>query len=275
MSLVVVRRASAQPTAFRPVVYLGGTLCNSAINNSRSVRRPEFGAVRVERLTVVVGSAPDIRVPLQRPDFIYAANRAVLRVRDGGDVCRGRAHLSSVVGAREILEPDLQSAIAHSFPDRVIVRGNLDSESLALREQLKGIPFECLDPKGISVQRAFFTPLSLVSTNYAGKRDYLSLRRFWNSTVRFRTGGVTGLSTGVFCALLAALEVPEGPIVMTGISFVGGAHFYSSGEMRRQRTEADLKLVKVLDSSTRARLFVTSQEVADISGLTLFSGNLL
>lgn len=229
----------------------------------------------MEQLTVVVGSAPDIRAPSQRPDFIYAANRAVLRVRDGGDVFRGSAHVSCVVGARVVLDPELQSAIVRSSPNRVIVRGQISPEKLVLRKQLKSIPFTCLDSKGISVQREFFSRLSLTSSNFLRKRDYFNLRKLWNSTVRFRTGGVTGLSTGMFCGLLAALEVPEGPIVMAGVSFVGGAHFYSSGAMRMQRAEADLKLCKVLESSTRARLFVTSREAAEISGLTFYQGSLL
>lgn len=222
-------------------------------------------------LTLVVGSAPDAPVPARRPTHIYAANRALARVREGGVVTRGMAYLTSVVGARTVLNPLFQSAAIEANPNRIVVRGKGNLANILPKSALASIVTENLDPKGLSIQRQFFSRRVLAHSNFLHFGHYLDLRRILNVALRFNRGGVTGTSTGLFCALLALIEVPEGPVVLTGISFRGGAHYYAGKEMRARRAGADRYLCQALEPQVRDRLFVMTEDAAQASKLRMFS----
>ena len=90
---------------------------------------------------------------------------------------------------------------------------------------------------------------------------------------------IWGVSTGFYAILLALDENPNSKIIISGIGMKGGKQFYKSERSNYyvydSRARVDKFLINRLFKNYKDRLCTLDQELAEISGISLWKGDLL
>jgi hypothetical protein len=76
-----------------------------------------------------------------------------------------------------------------------------------------------------------------------------------------------GFSTGMFSCIYALKNHPKANIILSGISFVGGKHFYNSGSMSIRRGKIDKCLFINVLNKYKSRIFTNDYDLHKISGI--------
>ena len=218
----------------------------------------------------ILGSAPNYVIPDESPRAIYTANRAVELVPKASGHASEVCHVTSVVGSKEVRKPEIVEALTENTPDRLVVRGDANLEDLFSRDVLESMDVVKLDEKGLEFQRRYLTDWQLARSSFDSARKLVSPKKWRNAVFKFGRGGVQGVSTGLFAALFAADEHPQAPIVLIGITFLGGEHFYGTGQMSQQRAFADRYLLPKLPPSIQNRLFTTDPHTASTMAMPIY-----
>ena len=84
-----------------------------------------------------------------------------------------------------------------------------------------------------------------------------------------------GVSTGFFALLYAAKKYPNSNLILSGLSFKGGDHYYQSWKMSLNRGFVDNYLIKILKDDVKKRVFCLDGSTALNIGVKQFSGKVL
>ena len=76
-----------------------------------------------------------------------------------------------------------------------------------------------------------------------------------------------GVSSGFFAILYALQKNPDKKIIISGISFEGGKHYYSSGMMSYNRGRVDNYLINRLKKNIKEKIFVLDKDLSVKFGL--------
>ena len=70
------------------------------------------------------------------------------------------------------------------------------------------------------------------------------------------------VSSGFFALLYASKKYPNANIIVSGISFEGGDHFYKTGKMTKNRGDVDSYLINKLKIDVKKRIFILDKSIA-------------
>jgi hypothetical protein len=71
-----------------------------------------------------------------------------------------------------------------------------------------------------------------------------------------------GASSGFFSLLYAAEKYPNSNLILSGLSFEGGSHYYKSGKMTIKRGSVDAYLFEHLDFKIKDRILIFDKEIS-------------
>jgi len=223
---------------------------------------------------LVLGSKPDSILPDISPVHIYAANAAAMRVKPYREL-DPEVQLTCIVGGMAILEEYLQNIVSGSEPSRVITKNPCPRPLDDLFPEFKNKGVQTLDRNNkdsyylqhsILGRRAYWGEwLKLTSQNVLKKP--MRIPRLLYNLVREKYP--RGTSAGMFCVIMAAIEFPGHPIVVSGISLQGGGHFNKVDYFTSSRAIIDRYLCRSLPVHVKKNLYTVDPLMSENGGVQL------
>ena len=201
----------------------------------------------LNEIILVLGSKPKSKLPKLNFKKIYAANGAVSKT----NVYRQKyksTELISVTSKKNFEKnPDVRNRIISSKPDRLYVRFG----KVNIPYKLRNCKYDFINHSDQwNFQKKFFKfqSLSLFLAEFFYKDNLFSkIKRFLKL---FDNESLQGISTGFYSILLALEENPNSKIIISGIGFSGGGHFYKTKRSKKfnydARSAVDRYLIKFL-----------------------------
>ena len=227
---------------------------------------------------LILGSKSPYKIPLIKVTEIFSSNGSaeLVNLYNKYNDKNSTMH-TCVIGARSFLKlPEIKNRVINSKPDSIIVRDFEDAE-----ENIKKLFNNDLDIckfskyKQFLFQSEFFNrgivDLMLAEVNYQNSFKK-KITHIFNGIFKY---GFFGVSSGFFALLFAAKKYPNSNLIVSGLSFKGGAHFYSKGEMTLNRGNVDKILMNNLSKDIKKRISIVDREVASNFKLKEFKGEIL
>ena len=225
---------------------------------------------------LIFGSMSSIKIPEIKVDEIFTSNGSAELAILYKQKITNVPH-TCVIGARSFTKLDqIKKRVISSKPDKLIIRdygrnySNINKnfnndiliEKFSLNEQFlfqanffKGGLFNLIKAE-MKYEKNFYK--TLLHMFYCFYRD-----------------GFLGASTGFFALLYAAKKYPNSNLILSGLSFKGGDHYYKSGNMTLNRGSVDNYLIKILKDNIKNRIFCMDNSIALNLGVKFFSGKVL
>ena len=182
-----------------------------------------------------------------------------------------------VIGARSFLKlKDINKRVIDSMPDNLIVRDNNDiSEDLSKLFANDINIYKFTKREQFLFQSKFFRQglINLIRAEY-NYENFLPkrLKHIFNGLFKY---GFLGVSSGFFALLSAAVKYPNSNLIISGLSFSGGSHYYETGKMTLNRGNIDKILMNNLLESIKKRILIVDKEIAINFKLKEFKGEIL
>lgn len=229
-----------------------------------------------EKFVIVLGSGSE-KIPDVNTYEIYSSNGsaelAAIYKKKYNDVRH-----TCVIGARAFLKLDhVKPRVVKASPDRIIIR-DYEKISYELINNLFKNDQEFVNFKRneqFNFQRQFFNSglidLLKAEIKYENElsKKIIHFYKFCFSSE------FLGVSSGFFAILHAIKNHPEKKIIVSGISFEGGNHYYKSGLMSYNRGRVDNYLVQKLKSEIKKKIFVLDKTIALKYGFNFINLKLL
>lgn len=223
---------------------------------------------------LVLGSKPDSILPDIRPVHIYAANAATLKAKPYREL-NPDVPLTCIVDGKGILEEYLQNVVKAAKPNSVITK-NPSTRSL---DEL----FPEFKNRGVRTKNMKSRDSYKLQYSILGRRAYwaewLKLTSIDKLQSPKRIPKILynlvmekyprGTSSGMFCVIVAAVEYPGHPIVVSGISLQGGGHFDHVNYFSSSRGKIDRYLCRSLPGHVKNNLFTVDPMMAENGGIQL------
>ena len=227
---------------------------------------------------LILGSKAPYKIPNISFKEIFSSNgSAELANLYNKNYRAKKAIHTCVIGARSFLQlKDINKRVIESQPDNLIVRDNNDvSEDLSklFTNEIKIYKFTKREQ--FLFQSKFFRQglLSLMRAEYNYESfTFKRLKHIFNGIFKY---GFFGVSSGFFALLNAANKYPNSNIIISGLSFSGGSHYYETGKMTFNRGNIDKILMNNLLESIKKRIFIVDREIAINFKLKEFKGEIL
>jgi hypothetical protein len=229
-----------------------------------------------QSFVLVIGSKPDIYVPFIDFQKIYCANGAAERAL----LLRQRraTNIIAVTAEGGLKTEPVRNRIEALRPDELLtVNGKVKLDLYFSEEWCSNVRYRFIEKKGYAIQKRFF---GLIAMNFA---DFGMVRAGPTFTyglarlLRYRVWGMKrplGLSTGALCILIALEENPSRDILVAGLSFSSGKHFYEyDGIFPAYRGITDRLLLNKLPKKDKRRLYTNDEELANDFSINLISSN--
>lgn len=223
---------------------------------------------------LVLGSKPDSILPDIRPVHIYTANAAAKRAKPYREL-NPDVQLTCIVGGMAILEEYLKKIVKDAEPTRVITKNPCPR------------PLNDLFPE--------FRNKGVLTLNRNNKDSYhlqhsiLGRKAYWGEWIKLTSQNILqkptkiprilynllrekyprGTSAGMFCVIMAAIEFPGHPILVSGISLQGGEHFDQVDYFTSSRGKIDRYLCRSLPGRVKNNLFTVDQLMMENGGVQL------
>ena len=227
---------------------------------------------------LVFGSKSPYKIPIINVTEIFSSNGSAELVNLYNRYNNKHSTMHScVIGARSFLKlTEIKKRVINSEPDTLIVRDHEDAQ-----ENIKKFFKNDLDickfskNKQFLFQSKFFNKgiVDLMSAEASYQSSFKKkITHIFNGIFKY---GFFGVSSGFFALLLAAKKYPNSNLIVSGLSFKGGTHFYSKGEMTLNRGNVDKILMNNLSEDIKKRIFIIDREVATNFRLKEFKGKIL
>ena len=212
---------------------------------------------------LILGSKPDTKIPLIDVEEIFSSNGSAELASNYLKNVKKVRH-TCVIGARSFLKlKDINSRVIISKPNEVIVRdydenyneiNGLFNENIILKKFSKNNQF--------FFQKNFFENgiLNLLIAEFNYKKFFLE--KYKHIILGIFKYGLLGVSSGFFALLYASKKYPRAKIIVSGISFEGGDHFYKTGKMTKNRGDVDSYLISKLKIEVKDRIYIQDRNIA-------------
>jgi len=213
------------------------------------------------KVVLVLGSKKDLVIPKVGINKAYFANGAISK----SNQLNKKKDFESILvtGARIYLRhPEIQQLIFKSKPSRFVIRGDIH-----IKDIVKNFPYKfkynCFKTnKEINKFQKFFFKGGLftiyLSEFFYEKKLIYKIIHFFKIIL----SRSVGVSTGFFSLLLALEENKMSKIIISGISFKEGNHFYHKPRSFINRARVDNYLFKKLKKKYKDKIFTTDLEQA-------------
>lgn len=164
----------------------------------------------------------------------------------------------------------IRSRIVKAKPNNLIVRNtekNFDYKVFFKNNNIKVTRLSNLEQ--IKIQTFFLkrSYLDIICAEiFFDTKIFSNFFKFIKST--FIDRSLVGFSTGMFSCIYALKNHPKANIILSGISFVGGKHFYNSGSMSFRRGIIDKYLFMNICNKYKSRIFTNDYDLHKISGIS-------
>ena len=212
---------------------------------------------------LILGSKPPGKLPKVNVDKIFSSNGSAELAKIYIDRIRKVDH-TCVIGARSFAKIDeIKKRVINSEPNEVIIRDYEDKFSYILNLFNKETNFiKFSKRKQFIYQKNFFksgfASLFLAEIRYE-RNLYNKIKHVING---FLFHGFMGVSSGFFSLLYAAEKYPSSNLILSGLSFEGGDHYYNSGQMTINRGLVDAYLFKFLSNRIKNRILIFDKEIS-------------
>ena len=217
----------------------------------------------MESNILILGSKSPAKLPKIQVDEVFSSNASAELARIYIDKVKKIKH-TCVIGARSFSKiEEIKIRVVNSEPNQIIVRdyeevysyiGSLFNNSSKIIKFTKREQF--------FYQKNFFKKniidLFLAEFNYE-KKIINKVKHIING---FISNGFMGVSSGFFSLLYAAEQYPKSNLILSGLSFEGGGHYYQSGQMTTQRGLVDAYLFRFLNKKIKDRIFIFDKEIS-------------
>lgn len=176
-----------------------------------------------------------------------------------------KAKHTCVIGARAFLKLDhVKPRVIEANPDRIIIR-DYEKISYQIIKKLFDSEKEFINYKRIeqfNFQKQFFNlgllDLFKAEINY----EYKLLNKIIHFLKFYSSNDFLGVSSGFYAILHAIHNNPGKKIIVSGISFEGGNHYYKEGMMSLNRGRVDNYLIKRLKKEIKNKIFVVDKIIS-------------
>ena len=226
---------------------------------------------------LVLGSKPESNLPDIKVSKIYTANGAAERANYFRKKY-SENELTCIVGAREFARNEQVSRrIIEAKPEKFFIRSGAIDLPIELKDYSKLILLS--NDEQWNFQSKFFKykKLSLFFSEIFHQSKLIDKLIHFLKFIKNKN--IWGVSTGFYAILLALDENPNSKIIISGIGMKGGKQFYKSERSNYyvydSRARVDKFLINRLFKNYKDRLCTLDQELAEISGISLWKGDLL
>jgi hypothetical protein len=210
---------------------------------------------------LIVGSGPGVKLPDSNFKEIYSSN-ASAQLGATYKSFYPQAQHTCTIGSRSFLKiKKIKEEVVKSNPNHLIVRdkdSNINDIKILFSKKTEILVYNKV--KQFFFQKNFFVRgiIDLIIAEYNYEFSYKDKLRHFNRAIVEK--GFLGVSTGFFNILLAIHKNPNSKIVITGLSFEGGEHFYNSGSMSKNRGYVDKYLIQRLKPDIKNKLIFTEKK---------------
>ena len=234
----------------------------------------------INKIVLVIGSAPNAFLPKIIPYKIYAANGAAQRAL----IYKKRSSKTYFISITGKAGPKLElvrSKIEKLEPDEIItINGKVKLERYFTKKFLNKIKYRFLLKKAFSLQKKIYSinvlRMSDIGLIFGSGNIFFGIfKLFYTFFIKKRRP--MGLTTGGLSILIALVENPTSEVIVTGIGAKGGKHFYSykkrvvgqKESFPDYRGRSDLFLLKRLPIKLKCRLITTDVDFSKKVGIKL------
>ena len=227
---------------------------------------------------LILGSKAPCKVPDLSFEEIFSSNGSAELAHLYNSYFKEKKTLHScVIGGRSFLKiDDIKNRVINSKPDNLVVRGYNDvSEDLSKLFVNKINIIKYTKREQFFYQSKFFKQglTSLIKAEY--KYQNKLTKKLIHLFDGFFRHGFLGVSSGFFALLYASVKHPKANLIISGLSFSGGSHYYGKDIMTANRGSVDTILLNSLLESLKKRIFITDKEVAAHFKLKEYKGEIL
>ena len=177
----------------------------------------------------------------------------------------GKVRHTCVIGAKSFLKlNDIKSRVIKSNLDSLIIRDYEETYSdinTLFSDKVKIIKFS--KKEQFLFQRNFFDKglIDIIYSELKYKKYFFEkISHFLLCVAR---DGFLGVSTGFYALLYASKIYPNAKLILSGLSFEGGSHFYKTGNMTLSRGVVDNYLFHRLKKDIKKRIYTTDKDIAE------------
>jgi len=213
---------------------------------------------------LILGSKPPAKIP--KLDFIevFSSNGSAELAKIYINKHKSVDH-TCVIGARSFTKLNhIKNRVISAAPSTLVIR---DYEKIysyipeLFNNNLKVINYTTFEQ--ILFQKTFFNSgilnLFLAEVNYEDK----FLKKLKHMLSGFFINGFMGASTGFFALLYASQKYPNSNLVLSGLGFKGGGHYYNDGKMTDSRGRVDSYLLKYLNNQIKNRIYIFDKKMSE------------
>lgn len=225
---------------------------------------------------IIFGSKSPYKIPQIRAKEIFTSNGSAELAYIYNDKIKRVRH-SCIIGAKSFLKlEDIKSRVIKSEPDELIIR-DFDKDYSEIYELFKKeIIIKRFNKKEQFIYQKFFFTNGLLNL-YLAELNYNKnlLKKMQHMFLSFFKYGFFGVSSGFFALLYASKKYPDSNLIVSGLSFEGGDHYYNSGKMTKNRGFVDSFLIKILKKQIKDRIFILDEDIAIKQNLKYFEEKIL
>ena len=212
---------------------------------------------------LIFASKPPIKIPKFDCLEVFSSNGSAELAKVYINKFKSVQH-TCVIGARSFTKLDhIKLRVINSEPNKIVIR-DFDKVYEDISKLFKNYVEISMFTKTqqIYFQRKFFKhgiiSLLLAETNYEKK----IINKIKHLISGFLFNGFMGVSTGFFAMLYAAHKYPNSNLILSGLSFEGGEHFYNDGKMTENRGYVDNYLFQLLSNRVKDRIYTCDKEIS-------------
>ena len=212
---------------------------------------------------LILGSKPPPKIPKIDFQEIFSSNGSAELAKIYNLNFKSIEH-TCIIGAKSFSKLNhIKSRVIDAEPDNIVIRDYekvYSNISNVFKKDLKITKFT--KTQQILFQRKFFKNgiinLFFAETNYEKKL----LNKIKHILRGFFLNGFMGVSTGFFAILYAAHKYPHSNLILSGLGFEGGEHYYNEGKMTSNRGNVDRYLFKFLNAQVKNRIYIFDNEIS-------------
>ena len=214
--------------------------------------------------TLILGSKEPPNVPNIRVTEIFSSNGSA-ELAEHYIKKIGKVRHTCAIGAKSFLKlNDIKSRVTKSNPDTLIIRDYEEAYSeinSLFSKDTEIIKFT--KKEQFLFQRNFFNKglMDIFSAELKYKKKLFE--KISHLILCFSRDGFVGVSTGFYALLYASKKYPNANLILSGLSFEGGGHFYKTGKMTLNRGIVDNFLFYKLKKDIKKRIYTSDIDVAE------------
>ena len=212
---------------------------------------------------LILGSKPPAKIPKIEFKEIFSSNGSAELAKIYNLKIKPTEH-TCIIGAKSFTKLDhIKTRVIDAEPNNIVIRDYekvYENISDLFKKNLKIIRYT--KTQQIFFQRKFFKKgvinLFFAETNYEEK----ILNKFKHIFSGLFVNGFMGVSTGFFAILYAAHKHPDSNLILSGLGFEGGEHYYNEGKMTNNRGKVDSYLFNYLNDQIKNRIYIFDKKIS-------------